>query len=119
MVVIALHNIAVQYEYLHQYQSAIHTYQKSYDYSRKNLGAAHAFTQKMEKVLQESTQKIKAIIEKQNKRLSSKVAGGPSQKSVPKASARSQPPVHVEPSLADILQAHDDTEKPSVKRTVG
>ena len=64
VVVIALHNIAVQYEYLNQYQSAIHTYQKSFDYSRKHLGDSHPFTQKMEKVLQESTSKIKSIIEK-------------------------------------------------------
>lgn len=72
MVVIALHNIAVQYEYLNQYQSAIHTYQKSYDYSKKYLGPGHSFTQKMEKVLHESTTKIKGIIEKQNKRLTMK-----------------------------------------------
>lgn len=36
------------------------------------MGEAHPFTQKMEKVLQESTAKIKAIIEKQNKRLTNK-----------------------------------------------
>ena len=67
-----MHNIAVQYEYLNQYQSAIHTYQKSFDYSKKHLGLGHPFTAKMEKVLQDSTTKIKSIIEKQNKRLTSK-----------------------------------------------
>lgn len=51
MIVIALHNIAVQYEYLKQYQSAFHTYQKAHDYAKKHLGPEHGFTQKMEKVL--------------------------------------------------------------------
>ena len=44
------------------------------------MGGGHPFTQKMEKVLQESTTKIKGIIEKQNKRLTSKYAAPTSDK---------------------------------------
>ena len=36
--IIALHNIAVEYEYLKQYQSALLTYQKARDFAFKFLG---------------------------------------------------------------------------------
>lgn len=113
MVVIALHNIAVQYEYLNQYQSAIHTYQKAFDYSKKHLGSAHPFTQKMEKVLQESTTKIKNVIEKQNKRLTSKYTVA--EKKNPASSKLNSARMQREQSLADILQSdglQDNSAKP-------
>ena len=62
--IIALHNIAVEYEYLKQYQSALLTYQKARDFSFKFLGPEHAFSQKMDKVLDESAQKIKGIVDR-------------------------------------------------------
>ena len=72
--IIALHNIAVEYEYLKQYQSALMTYQKARDFAFKFLGPAHIFSQKMDKVLDESARKIKGIVERQSKRLGAKYA---------------------------------------------
>jgi len=69
VVVIALHNIAVEYEYLKQYHSAIHSYTKAHDHAKKYLGKEHPFAAKMENVLNESSKKIKGIIERQNSRL--------------------------------------------------
>ena len=70
--IIALHNIAVEYEYLKQYQSALLTYQKARDFSFKFLGPEHVFSNKMDKVLEESAMKIKGIVDRQNKRLMQK-----------------------------------------------
>ena len=64
VMVIALHNIAVEYEYLKQYQSSLLTYQKSRDFAYKLLGPTHPFSQKMERVLEESAVKIKGILER-------------------------------------------------------
>lgn len=64
VLVIALHNIAVEYEYLKEYQSAIHMYSKAKDYATKYLGSSHMFTKKMEGVLSDSAVKIKGIIER-------------------------------------------------------
>ena len=72
VMIIALHNIAVEYEYLKQYQSSLLTYQKARDFSFKLLGEGHAFSQKMDRVLEESAVKIKGIIERQNKRMNTK-----------------------------------------------
>ena len=70
--IIALHNIAVEYEYLKQYQSALLTYQKARDFAFKFLGAQHVFSVKMDRVLEESAMKIKGIVDRQNKRLMQK-----------------------------------------------
>ena len=70
--IIALHNIAVEYEYLKQYQSSLLTYQKARDFAFKLLGESHPFAEKMDRVLEESAVKIKGIIERQNKRLNTK-----------------------------------------------
>ena len=72
VMIIALHNIAVEYEYLKQYQSALLTYQKARDFSFKFLGPEHVFSIKMDKVLEESAMKIKGIVDRQNKRLMQK-----------------------------------------------
>lgn len=70
VMIIALHNIAVEYEYLKQFQSALLTYQKARDFAMKMLGEAHPFSEKMDTVLEESAMKIKGILERQNKRVS-------------------------------------------------
>ena len=72
VMIIALHNIAVEYEYLKQFQSSLLTYQKARDFSFKLLGESHPFSQKMDRVLEESAIKIKGIIERQNKRINTK-----------------------------------------------
>jgi len=67
------------------------------------LGEAHPFSQKMEKVLQESTAKIKSIIEKQNKRLTSKYNAAEKRNQV---SARAkQSGIQKDSSLAEILDS--------------
>ena len=66
--IIALHNIAVEYEYLKQYQSCLSTYQKARDFAHKMLGEEHPFSIKMESVLQESSDKIQGIMERQEQR---------------------------------------------------
>ena len=73
VMIIALHNIAVEYEYLKQYQSSLLTYQKARDFAFKLLGPAHPFAEKMDRVLEESAVKIKGIIDRQNKRVTNKV----------------------------------------------
>lgn len=83
VMIIALHNIAVEYEYLKQYQSALLTYQKARDFAFKFLGPAHVFSVKMDKVLEESAGKIRGIVERQSKRLSSKYANPHSQTNKP------------------------------------
>ena len=70
--IIALHNIAVEYEYLKQYQSSLLTYQKARDFAFKFLGPEHIFSKKMDRVLEESALKIKNIIERSNQRLGAK-----------------------------------------------
>jgi hypothetical protein len=72
--IIALHNIAVEYEYLKQYQSALLTYQKARDFAFKFLGPAHIFSIKMDKVLSESAAKIRGIVDRQTKRIGTKIA---------------------------------------------
>ena len=90
--IIALHNIAVEYEYLKQYQSALLTYQKARDFANKLLGPTHMFSVKMEKVLEESASKIKGIIDRQSKRLSQKYPTLHSSSNKPVVSqAKSQP----------------------------
>lgn len=71
--VIALHNIAVEYEYLKQYESSLLTYQKARDFSFKLLGEGHPFSEKMDRVLQESAVKIMKILERQNRRIGTKL----------------------------------------------
>ena len=64
VMIIALHNIAVEYEYLKQYQSALLTYQKARDFAFKFLGPQHVFSTKMDRVLEESAVKIKGIVDR-------------------------------------------------------
>lgn len=64
VMIIALHNIAVEYEYLKQYQSALLTYQKARDFAFKFLGSQHVFSVKMDRVLEESALKIKGIVDR-------------------------------------------------------
>lgn len=61
VLVIALHNIAVEYEFLKQYDTALHSYKKAKDTASAYLGEEHPFTQKMDRVLQESQDKMKSI----------------------------------------------------------
>ena len=42
--IIALHNIAVEYEYLKQYSSALICYQKARDFAVKTLGVGNPFS---------------------------------------------------------------------------
>ena len=72
VMIIALHNIAVEYEYLKQYESALLTYQKARDFAFKLLGEAHPFSVKMDRILEESAVKISSNIERQNKRVGNK-----------------------------------------------
>ena len=62
--VIALHNIAVEYEYLKQYESALLTYQKARDFAFKLLGMTHPFSEKMDRILAESAAKISSNIDR-------------------------------------------------------
>ena len=64
VMIIALHNIAVEYEYLKQFDSALLTYQKAKDFAFRLLGEKHVFAVKMERVLVESAAKISGIIER-------------------------------------------------------
>ena len=66
--IIALHNIAVEYEYLKQYQSSLLTYQKARDFAFKLLSPDHPFAIKMDRVLEESAMKIKGVVARQNER---------------------------------------------------
>lgn len=59
---IALHNIAVEYEYLKQYSAALMTYQKARDFSYKIFGAEHGLSSKMDKVFTDAATKINAIL---------------------------------------------------------
>ena len=60
--IIALHNIAVEYEYLKQYQSSLLTYQKARDFAFKLLSEGHPFAIKMDRILEDSAMKIKGVV---------------------------------------------------------
>lgn len=54
----ALHNIAVEHEFLKQYVSALKYYQKSRDLALRLLGPKNPMSLKMDRVFQEAAIKI-------------------------------------------------------------
>jgi len=54
----ALHNIAVEHEFLKQYTISLNYYQKSRDLAVRTLGEKSPMTQKMDKVFYEAAMKI-------------------------------------------------------------
>lgn len=78
VMIIALHNIAVEYEYLKlvsflqsiiciyfvQYSASLSSYKKAADFANQVLGGDHPMTIKMEKVLEEATQKVADTLER-------------------------------------------------------
>ena len=58
VMVIALHNIAVEHEYLKQYQHSLCHYKKAKDFSHSALGADHIMSKKMEMVFQQAAIKV-------------------------------------------------------------
>lgn len=61
---IAYHNIAVEQEFLKQYQASLNSYAKAAQSALKYLGDMHPMTQNMNEVLTQATKKIAAIIQK-------------------------------------------------------
>ncbi len=57
--VIALHNIGVENEFLKQYQQSLSFYTKAKMFAESALGAEHGMTKKMESVLVEAETKIR------------------------------------------------------------
>eukprot|EP00347_Sterkiella_histriomuscorum_P015421 403357088 len=78
VLVIALHNISVEHEYLKQYSQAISSYKKARDFSEKSLGIDHMMTKKMDQVYYQATSKIHQNLEKQHQRKK-----GPAAKNLP------------------------------------
>ena len=70
----ALHNIAVEHEFLKQYTVSLTFYQKSRDFAVQTLGQEHPMTAKMDKVYFEAAEKIQKILERQYQR---KMMSGP------------------------------------------
>lgn len=64
MLCIAYHNIAVEQEFLKQYQASLNSYAKAAQSALKYLGDSHPMTQNMNEVLTQATKKIAAIIQK-------------------------------------------------------
>lgn len=56
--VIALHNIAVEHEYLKQFQHSLTHYKKAKDFAQSALGAEHIMSKKMEMVFQQAAIKV-------------------------------------------------------------
>ena len=61
---IAYHNIAVEQEFLKQYQASLNSYAKAAQSAHKYLGADHPMTHNMNEVLNQATKKIAQIIQK-------------------------------------------------------
>ena len=61
---IAYHNIAVEQEFLKQYQASLNSYAKAAQSAAKYLGEMHPMTQNMNEVLTQATKKIAGIIQK-------------------------------------------------------
>ena len=59
---IAYHNIAVEQEFLKQYQASLNSYAKAAQSAHKYLGEAHPMTQNMNEVLNQATKKIAIVI---------------------------------------------------------
>lgn len=58
VLICALHNLAVEHEFLQQYSMALQYYQKSRDMAVKVLGPQHPMTLKMDRVYFEAAKKI-------------------------------------------------------------
>ena len=67
---IAYHNIAVEQEFLKQYQASLNSYAKAAQSAHKYLGAEHPMTQNMNEVLNQATKKIANVIQKSMNRMS-------------------------------------------------
>ena len=61
---IAYHNIAVEQEFLKQYQASLNSYAKAAQSAHKYLGQEHPMTQNMNEVLNQATKKIALVIQK-------------------------------------------------------
>ena len=72
---IAYHNIAVEQEFLKQYQASLNSYAKAAQSAQKYLGADHPMTQNMNEVLNQATKKIAGIIQKSMSRQNKGQAG--------------------------------------------
>lgn len=68
VLVAALHNIAVEHEYLQQFTISLQYYQKSRDFSVQTLGPSHPMSVKMDKVYIEAATKIEKILTRQYQR---------------------------------------------------
>ena len=68
VMICALHNIAVEHEFMKQYVIALNYYQKSRDLAAKLLGAKNPMTIKMDNVFHEAAQKIQRTMERQYQR---------------------------------------------------
>ena len=68
VLICALHNIAVEHEFLKQYTVSLTYYQKSRDFAVQTLGAEHPMTTKMDRVYFEAAEKIQRILERQYQR---------------------------------------------------
>ena len=64
VLICALHNIAVEHEFLKQYVIALNYYQKSRDLSARVLGIHNPMTMKMDKVFHDAAQKIQRTMER-------------------------------------------------------
>jgi len=59
--VIALHNIAVEHEYLKQFQQSLTHYKKAKDFAQSSLGQEHIMSKKMDLVFQQAAIKVSSI----------------------------------------------------------
>ena len=64
VMICALHNIAVEHEFLKQYTVSLTYYQKSRDFAVQTLGTEHPMTLKMDKVYFEAAEKIQNTLER-------------------------------------------------------
>ena len=73
---IAYHNIAVEQEFLKQYQASLNSYSKAAQSAQKYLGDAHPMTSNLSDVLNQATNKIAALLQKnlaKNQKIESKI----------------------------------------------
>lgn len=82
VMICALHNIAVEHEFLKQYTVSLTFYQKSRDFAVQTLGEEHPMTQKMDKVYFDAAEKIQRTLERQYER--KMMTGGTLKKSAQK-----------------------------------
>ena len=61
---IAYHNIAVEQEFLKQYQASLNSYSKAAQSAQKYLGESHPMTNNLSDVLDQATNKIAGLLQK-------------------------------------------------------